>query len=97
MAAARGLADAEIAATAKHFPGLGRVSGNTDTTSGVTDTVTTADDPYLLPFKQAVARARAVRDGLDGRLRAHRPGHPRDLLPDDRDRDVAPANWASTA
>jgi beta-N-acetylhexosaminidase len=54
VAAARGLADAGIAATAKHFPGLGRVTGNTDTTSGVTDTVTTRHDPYLQPFRSAV-------------------------------------------
>src|SRR5439155_22575051 len=47
---ARGLADAGIDATLKHFPGLGRVTGNTDTTSGVTDRITTRDDPYLAPF-----------------------------------------------
>jgi beta-N-acetylhexosaminidase len=30
------------------------VRGNTDTTSGVTDTVTTRTDPYLAPFRAAV-------------------------------------------
>ena len=45
---------AGVVATAKHFPGLGRVSGNTDTTSGVTDYVTTSTDPYLAPFAAAV-------------------------------------------
>jgi beta-N-acetylhexosaminidase len=54
IAVLQGLADAGVAATAKHFPGLGRVSGNTDTTSGVTDTVTTQLDPYLTPFSNAV-------------------------------------------
>ena len=44
-----------VAATAKHFPGLGRVAGNTDHTADVTDSVTTADDPYLRPFRRAVA------------------------------------------
>ena len=50
-----GLADAGVAATTKHFPGLGRVRGNTDTTSGVTDSVTTRTDAYLQPFAAAVA------------------------------------------
>ena len=54
VAVANGLADARIASTAKHFPGLGRVTGNTDTTSGVTDTVTTRHDAYLQPFAAAV-------------------------------------------
>jgi beta-N-acetylhexosaminidase len=54
VAVALGLAAAEVDATVKHFPGLGRVSGNTDTTSGVTDTVTTRTDPYLQPFKEAI-------------------------------------------
>ena len=43
-----------VVATAKHFPGLGRVAGNTDHTAGVVDNVTTADDPYLRPFQDAV-------------------------------------------
>jgi len=54
LAVANGFAQAGIAATVKHFPGLGRVSGNTDTTSGVTDSVTTTLDPYLVPFADAV-------------------------------------------
>ena len=43
-----------MATTVKHFPGLGRVAGNTDFTAGVVDTVTTADDPYLEPFATAI-------------------------------------------
>ena len=39
---------------AKHFPGLGRVAGNTDFTANVVDTVTTANDPYLNSFRAAV-------------------------------------------
>lgn len=50
----RGMADAGIATTAKHFPGLGRVAGNTDFTSEVIDRVTTSDDPYLHPFATAI-------------------------------------------
>ncbi len=51
---AQGLADAGIDATAKHFPGLGRVTGNTDTQSGVTDTTTVRTDPDLAPFAAAI-------------------------------------------
>ena len=50
----QGMAQAGVAATAKHFPGLGRVAGNTDFTSGVTDTVTTPDDPNLGSFQDAI-------------------------------------------
>lgn len=53
LAVARGMADAGIDVTVKHFPGLGRVTGNTDTSSGVTDDVTTGNDPYLAPFRAA--------------------------------------------
>jgi beta-N-acetylhexosaminidase len=55
IAVVRGLNDAGVAATVKHFPGLGRVTGNTDTTSGVVDGVTSWNDPYLTPFQHAVA------------------------------------------
>jgi beta-N-acetylhexosaminidase len=44
-----------IGTTAKHFPGLGRVSGNTDFTSSVVDTITTRHDSYLQPFARAVS------------------------------------------
>jgi beta-N-acetylhexosaminidase len=49
-----GMRAAGVATTAKHFPGLGRVEGNTDFTSQVVDTVTTPDDAYLKPFERAV-------------------------------------------
>lgn len=52
---ARGMRLAGVATAVKHFPGLGRVDRNTDVSSGVTDTRTTAEDPYLAPFRQAVA------------------------------------------
>ena len=49
-----GMRAAGIDTTAKHFPGLGRVVGNTDDTADVVDTVTTPTDPYLDPFGAAV-------------------------------------------
>lgn len=48
-----GMRAAGVATTAKHFPGLGRVAGNTDFTSGVRDTVTTRNDRFLEPFTRA--------------------------------------------
>lgn len=49
-----GMADGGVATSAKHFPGLGRVRGNTDTAAGVTDHVTRRHDPYFKPFQAAV-------------------------------------------
>ena len=53
VAVMQGLAAARVATSVKHFPGLGRVSANTDTSSGVVDSVTTRHDPYLAPFASA--------------------------------------------
>jgi beta-N-acetylhexosaminidase len=50
-----GLRAGGVSTTAKHFPGLGRVTRNTDTSSGVTDTITTSTSVYLQPFAAAVA------------------------------------------
>ena len=50
----RGMRASGVATSAKHFPGIGRVAGHTDFTAGVVDRVTTADDPYLQPFRAAV-------------------------------------------
>ena len=49
-----GLRDAGILTTVKHFPGLGRVAGNTDSVAQVVDTTTTLDDAYLEPFATAI-------------------------------------------
>ncbi|HEX8026337.1 MAG TPA: glycoside hydrolase family 3 N-terminal domain-containing protein, partial [Candidatus Limnocylindrales bacterium] len=54
VAFVEGLHEAGIATTVKHFPGLGRVEGNTDSTAQVVDDVTTRDDPYLEPFRAAI-------------------------------------------
>jgi beta-N-acetylhexosaminidase len=46
-----GMNDARVATAVKHFPGLGRVRGNTDVTNGVVDQSTTRDDPDLASFR----------------------------------------------
>lgn len=52
----RGLERAGVAGTLKHFPGIGRIRGNTDyTAEGVVDAVTTRNDPYLAPFRSGIA------------------------------------------
>ncbi len=53
-AVVRGMAEADRATAAKHFPGLGRVRGNTDFSSGVLDRSTTRRDPSLAPFAAAI-------------------------------------------
>ncbi|HYM50370.1 MAG TPA: glycoside hydrolase family 3 N-terminal domain-containing protein [Candidatus Limnocylindrales bacterium] len=51
----QGLQQSGVTGTLKHFPGLGRVQGNTDFTASVVDRVTTPSDPYLQPFAQGIA------------------------------------------
>lgn len=55
----RGMRSAGVAVAVKHFPGLGRVTGNTDTTAGVTDTLTSRDDASVGVF------ARGIEDGAE--------------------------------
>jgi beta-N-acetylhexosaminidase len=50
----QGMQHAGVATTAKHFPGLGRVTGNTDLTAGVVDPVTAPGDAYLGSFRAAI-------------------------------------------
>src|ERR1700736_5962509 len=49
-----GMRQSGVAVTLKHFPGLGRVAGNTDFTTA-TDMTTTSSDPYLQSFSQGIA------------------------------------------
>lgn len=47
----KGMEAAGIGTSIKHFPGIGRLRGNTDhTAEGLDDPVMTTDDPYLQPF-----------------------------------------------
>ena len=48
-----------VVPTIKHFPGLGRVSANTDTARRVTDRTTRRGDPYLTPFRHAIRAGHA--------------------------------------
>jgi beta-N-acetylhexosaminidase len=51
----RGSLAADVIPTLKHFPGLGRVTGNTDvTTVGTTDSTTDTGDAYLQPFTAGI-------------------------------------------
>jgi beta-N-acetylhexosaminidase len=45
---------AGVLTTLKHFPGLGRVRTNTDTSADSVDNTTTVDDPYLRPFAEGI-------------------------------------------
>ncbi len=49
-----GMASAGVATSAKHFPGLGRVRGNTDFTSSVVDSSTTASAADLQTYQAAI-------------------------------------------
>jgi beta-N-acetylhexosaminidase len=50
-----GMHAGRIASTVKHFPGIGRITGNTDVTArGITDRTTTTTDPYLEPFRAGI-------------------------------------------
>ncbi|MEV5006659.1 MULTISPECIES: glycoside hydrolase family 3 N-terminal domain-containing protein [unclassified Streptomyces] len=51
---AAGFAQSGVMTTLKHFPGLGQVIGNTDTTANVVDSVTTASSSSLQPFQAGI-------------------------------------------
>ncbi|MER5755217.1 glycoside hydrolase family 3 N-terminal domain-containing protein [Streptomyces sp. NPDC002088] len=51
---AAGFAQSNVLATLKHFPGLGYVRGNTDTTANVVDSVTTSTSASITPFRSGI-------------------------------------------
>lgn len=55
VAVLKGLVAGGVSTAVKHFPGLGRVTANTDTTAHVTDRTTSSHDAYLKPFTAAIA------------------------------------------
>jgi beta-N-acetylhexosaminidase len=74
VAVSRGFDDAGVLATLKHFPGLGRVRANTDTSTGAVDDRATTSDPNLQPFRAgidagagAVMISSASYPGIDAR------------------------------
>ena len=72
-------------------PGLGRVRGNTDTDQRRHRLRhDAAPTPYLAAVRaRRSTPGRAVRDDVDGDLRAHRPRHAGGVLADDRHRHAA--------
>ncbi|MGL4172595.1 MAG: glycoside hydrolase family 3 N-terminal domain-containing protein [Actinomycetota bacterium] len=51
---AAGMGDANVLATAKHFPGLGQVTANTDTAAAVSDQRTTITSPSVAAFANLI-------------------------------------------
>lgn len=54
IAFAKGMQAAGVDPTVKHFPGLGRVTENTDVEASVVDAITVRHDAYIAPFRDAV-------------------------------------------
>jgi beta-N-acetylhexosaminidase len=57
---AQGMRDSGVLPTLKHFPGLGRVTGNTDYASDVVDTEVGADSPDVAVYRTLLAQGPAV-------------------------------------
>lgn len=69
---AEGMRSAGILPVFKHFPGLGHVTANTDTTANVVDTTVTADGPDVTVYRgltaagpSAVMMSTAIYDNID--------------------------------
>ena len=75
-----GMASAGVATSVKHFPGLGRVRGNTDTTAGVTDTVTTSHRSLPRAVRGRRPRGRTLPHAVHGVLLPDRPAAPGGVL-----------------
>jgi beta-N-acetylhexosaminidase len=76
VAVVEGMHAGGTATTAKHFPGLGRVRGNTDTTAKVVDPTTTRHDKLLAGFRADVQHGTdlvMVSSATYSRIDAKRP------------------------
>ena len=61
VAFAKGMHAAGVMPTTKHFPGIGRIQGNTDSTAeGITDTTATTKDPHLSPFDAVISASPTI-------------------------------------
>ncbi len=71
----RGLSQAGVDTTLKHFPSLGEVRGDTDFTANVVDNVTTRDGTFLVAYRSGIdAGAQFVMASLASYSRID-PGH----------------------
>jgi beta-N-acetylhexosaminidase len=71
-----GMDSAGVSSAIKHFPGLGRVSGNPDDSSEVTDDVTSRHDTYLEPFATAITAGAPIVMVSTATYRVLDPSHP---------------------
>lgn len=61
VAFAQGMHAAGVMPTTKHFPGIGRIQGNTDSTAeGITDSTATTKDPHLSPFDAVISASPTI-------------------------------------
>ena len=86
----KGMLAGGVEGTVKHFPGLGRIRNNTDFSStGITDDVTDADDPYLQPFAAGVKAGAGLVMVGSARYSKLDPEGAGDVLGTDRHRPAA--------
>lgn len=55
-----GMRDEHVSTAVKHFPGLGRVTANTDDVAKVVDSATTSTSGYLKPFSSGISAHTAM-------------------------------------
>ena len=75
-AVVEGMHDGGTATAVKHFPGLGRVRGNTDTRAKVVDVTTTRDDALLAGFRADVEHGTDLVMLSSATYRRIDPDHP---------------------
>ena len=86
---AEGLASQDVLATAKHFPGIGRVARNTDRFVETVREPAEALDRDLAPFKAAIAAGDPDHHAVQRDVPGVRPRQRRRLVAGDRDRPAA--------